>query len=163
MCFRVPLGLKPNTRKVPRVSLPFCPRLPAAMSPPFVASQPHCLGHLQHYPWLPHGSPLLPLTLSYRSGTALASSGETLARRRKQQLVALAATCIVMGYLVLYSFALPPTPEPTENNQARIQHKGFLRDTFQVDPYVQIRQGPSDRKSIFTCFVDAFGGCRMVV
>ena len=102
------------------------------MSPPFVACQPHCLGHLQHLPWLPHGGPALPLTLEYRTGTARTSSGTTLTTQRWKQLVALAVACTVIDPWFLYGFALPQTPELTEINQARIEHGGFLRDTFQV-------------------------------
>ena len=141
LCFRVPLGLKPKSLRRLGFRIPFCPRLPAAMSPPFVASQPHCLGHLQHFPWLPHGSPELDLTLQYRACTALASSGETLAPQREKHhtatVVAVACTMIAVAFMIVvpwspFGFALPQTPELTENNQARIKHGGFLRDTFQV-------------------------------
>ena len=101
------------------------------MSSPF-ADQPAALPQaptIQILCSAPSNSPDCALVLA---STARTSSGATLPITRvKRQLVALAA----VGYMVLHSlhsYSMPPTPEPTENNQARIQHGGFLRDTFQV-------------------------------
>ena len=100
------------------------------MSAPFAASQPHCLGHLQHLPWLPpFGDPPVTVTLVYSTGTARTSSGATLVAK---QLVVIAAVFAVIGSGVSYGFALPPTPEPIQIEMARSKPGGFLRGSFQV-------------------------------
>ena len=112
------------------ISTTLCPRLLAAMSPPFAASQPHCLGHLQHSPWLPpFGDPPVAVTLVYSTGTARTLSGATL---RAKQLIVIAAVFAVIGSGVSYGFALPPTPEPIQMEIARSKPGGFLRGSFQV-------------------------------
>ena len=73
------------------------------MSPPFAASQPHCLGHLQHLPWLPPlGDSPVADPFVYSTGTARTSSGATLVAK---QLVVLAAVFAVIGSGVSYGFA----------------------------------------------------------
>ena len=100
------------------------------MSSPF-ADQPAALPQaptIQILCSAPLNSPDCALVLD---STARTSSGATIPiTREKIQLVQLFALAAV-GFMVMHSYAMPPTPEPTENNQARIQHGGFLRDTFQ--------------------------------
>ena len=100
------------------------------MSPPFAASQPHCLGHLQHLPWLPPlGDSPVADPFVYSTGTARSSSAATL---RAKGLLALVIVLTVVGSSLPYGFALPPTPEPIQMEMARSKPGGFLRGSFQV-------------------------------
>ena len=80
----------------------------------------------------PFGDPELSLTSVYSTAvdrTAPTSSCRALVKEPLALLVAMGLVYVVLHSL--HSYAMPPTPGPTENNQARIQHGGFLRDTFQ--------------------------------
>ena len=77
----------------------------------------------------PFGDPGLTFTLLYSTCTARSSSAATLGRKGLA-LVVLVLTLVCSS--LQFGFALPPTPEPIEINQARTKHGGFLRDTFQV-------------------------------
>ena len=100
------------------------------MSPPFAASQPHCLGHLQHLPWLPpFGDPLAVDHLVYSTGTARSSSAAAL-RAKGFAVIVIMLTLVCSSQLA--GFALPPTPEPIQTDAARSKPGGFLRGSFQV-------------------------------
>ena len=118
------------------------------MSPPF-ADQPAALPQAPSVLTMaaPFGDPELSFTSVYSTGidsTAPTSLCRALPMSRvKQQLALLAAMMLVVLHS-LHSYAMPPTPAPTENNQARIQHGGFLRDTFQVsNAYKEVSRGRS--------------------
>ena len=80
----------------------------------------------------PFGDPALTLTLLYSSTCTGTARGDRAATLRVKQLIVLAAVVTVIGSGLSYGFALPPTPEPIQINQARSKPGGFLRGPFQV-------------------------------
>ena len=102
----------------------------AGMSPP-VADQPAALPRAPSVLTMaaPFGDPGLTLTLLYSTGTARSSSAAGL---RVKGFALLITVLTLMCSSPPFGFALPPTPEPIEINQARSKPGGFLRGPFQV-------------------------------
>ena len=122
-----------QNRKSTRFPNPLCPRLHAAMSPPF-ADQPAALPRAPSaLPMAaPFGDPALTLTLLYSSTCTGTARGDRAATRVRKGIAFIAVVLTLVCSSQSVGFALPPAPEPIEINQARSKPGGFLRGPFQV-------------------------------